>query len=840
MAAASEYGAGHPGSGQLLMSPHASPSMTNSFGLEGEPVDGSIGVASAAENSEAIHNLTNGNHRDPMFWNSSSQADHYTSFLANALPYPHPAFHQHHYDRLQDHRNHFTAIPSSLLKGGEDDGSYILYDCADDKKVEEPTPENPESQRDERSKSLDVADLKFESSQKDQSYERGRKRRAAVSVDAEDSGRERDGDKIEGSTGGTSEGPGSNAGDGEDEDSAKTDPNILRRLTTIYCPHGKIMQKCDVCRNKDLDNISSVKLPGICHHNKRRCQCIQCFDEGTGGSILCEHRRQRYACFKCFDEGKPVSSICEHRCIRLKCAKCTPDPRQPKPYRTRQKANPTDVKKEKDGSGRGRGSRKESSSRAKRMDSPDDVDDVTRYPADAFATPSHHQSSGKAKSGSAPVSESRAETASSIAPSIAPSESSGPGSVPRTSDIDAGGHVKGKADGKGGAMVGPLGIVTPLQSAPASPSNVSEGNRKGRVPASEERSLGDHRANSAGMKEAEAEYALSLSRAQGKTSRRGSTTKSDKKEKGEKKEKKEKKDKRGQVVTKANGVTFWRCYKCGLKKVGDPFINSLGESVCKLCSTEQVGHQIKKARLISDTSRGKSLEGNDILNYVPMPFPYPSHFQHAALGGYIPGMQPNPMGVFPFGDQDPRTGAMPVPVPMAMAMRGVPFHPLFVPPPHHHAGRPFMFPQEFVNSHGVRQPSLFDAEQQYLQQQQLQQQQQQQRQPRPSSTSGSQDPQQQHFFEREAKPDEGYLQRGYTYPGGFAVPGMESGGEGGDAGGVFAVTMASEVMPTADPVWAAQTSSLPAFNPFGFPGIPSTPPVIVSSIHDQESDAPRF
>ncbi|KAI9366149.1 hypothetical protein DFJ73DRAFT_163288 [Zopfochytrium polystomum] len=37
------------------------------------------------------------------------------------------------------------------------------------------------------------------------------------------------------------------------------------------------------------------RLSSICHHNKRRSQCVKCYDEGTGGSTICQHRRQRYA-----------------------------------------------------------------------------------------------------------------------------------------------------------------------------------------------------------------------------------------------------------------------------------------------------------------------------------------------------------------------------------------------------------------------------------------------------------------------------------------------------------------------------------------------------------------
>ncbi|KAJ3309609.1 hypothetical protein HDU76_003572 [Blyttiomyces sp. JEL0837] len=40
---------------------------------------------------------------------------------------------------------------------------------------------------------------------------------------------------------------------------------------------------------------SGPRQSSICHHNKRRSQCVQCYDEGTGGSTICKHRRQRYA-----------------------------------------------------------------------------------------------------------------------------------------------------------------------------------------------------------------------------------------------------------------------------------------------------------------------------------------------------------------------------------------------------------------------------------------------------------------------------------------------------------------------------------------------------------------
>ncbi|KAI9326510.1 hypothetical protein BDR26DRAFT_877145 [Obelidium mucronatum] len=85
-------------------------------------------------------------------------------------------------------------------------------------------------------------------------------------------------------------------------------------------------------RSRQLRNIppplhlrkpaDGVMLPAICHHGKRRSQCIDCYDEGTGGSTICKHRRQRYSCRACFDEGIPTNSLCEHRHIRKKCKLC--------------------------------------------------------------------------------------------------------------------------------------------------------------------------------------------------------------------------------------------------------------------------------------------------------------------------------------------------------------------------------------------------------------------------------------------------------------------------------------------------------------------------------------
>ncbi|KAI8612423.1 hypothetical protein BC830DRAFT_562481 [Chytriomyces sp. MP71] len=50
-------------------------------------------------------------------------------------------------------------------------------------------------------------------------------------------------------------------------------------------------------------------MPSVCHHGRRRSQCVDCYDEGTGGSTICKHRRQRYSCRNCFDEGLPTNSL---------------------------------------------------------------------------------------------------------------------------------------------------------------------------------------------------------------------------------------------------------------------------------------------------------------------------------------------------------------------------------------------------------------------------------------------------------------------------------------------------------------------------------------------------
>ncbi|KAJ3113983.1 hypothetical protein HDU96_002675 [Phlyctochytrium bullatum] len=88
------------------------------------------------------------------------------------------------------------------------------------------------------------------------------------------------------------------------------------------------------------DKVKKKRGPrqtSICHHGKRRSQCVQCYDEGTGGSTICKHRRQRYACRPCFDEGRPTNSLCVHRTIRIKCKECTPERPPPRAYRPRVK-----------------------------------------------------------------------------------------------------------------------------------------------------------------------------------------------------------------------------------------------------------------------------------------------------------------------------------------------------------------------------------------------------------------------------------------------------------------------------------------------------------------------
>ncbi|KAJ3193378.1 hypothetical protein HK101_004932 [Irineochytrium annulatum] len=90
----------------------------------------------------------------------------------------------------------------------------------------------------------------------------------------------------------------------------------------------------DAEENDDKKKKRGPRQTSICHHGKRRSQCVQCYDEGTGGSTICKHRRQRYACF---DEGQPTNSLCQHRTIRIKCRECTPDRAPPRAYRPRLK-----------------------------------------------------------------------------------------------------------------------------------------------------------------------------------------------------------------------------------------------------------------------------------------------------------------------------------------------------------------------------------------------------------------------------------------------------------------------------------------------------------------------
>ncbi|KAI8620549.1 hypothetical protein BC830DRAFT_1098795 [Chytriomyces sp. MP71] len=89
--------------------------------------------------------------------------------------------------------------------------------------------------------------------------------------------------------------------DGEEYDgnkTSRTDKNMRRGKGAVYCMHRKLLNRCPDCSS--LGNPSHVitRVSAVCHHGKRRSQCIQCYDEGTGGSIICEHRRQKYACPK--------------------------------------------------------------------------------------------------------------------------------------------------------------------------------------------------------------------------------------------------------------------------------------------------------------------------------------------------------------------------------------------------------------------------------------------------------------------------------------------------------------------------------------------------------------
>ncbi|KAJ3009838.1 UNVERIFIED_CONTAM: hypothetical protein HDU68_002465 [Siphonaria sp. JEL0065] len=122
------------------------------------------------------------------------------------------------------------------------------------------------------------------------------------------------------------------------EDNEK-DKNLRRGKGAVYCVHRKLLYRCGDCSS--LGNTSHVitRVSAICHHGKRRSQCIQCYDEGTGGSIICEHRRQKYACPKCFDAGRETNSLCVHRTIKFKCKICSPSIHQPKTYKKRQGNN---------------------------------------------------------------------------------------------------------------------------------------------------------------------------------------------------------------------------------------------------------------------------------------------------------------------------------------------------------------------------------------------------------------------------------------------------------------------------------------------------------------------
>ncbi|KAJ3031540.1 UNVERIFIED_CONTAM: hypothetical protein HDU68_003076 [Siphonaria sp. JEL0065] len=124
------------------------------------------------------------------------------------------------------------------------------------------------------------------------------------------------------------------------EDNEK-DKNLRRGKGAVYCVHRKLLYRCGDCSS--LGNTSHVitRVSAICHHGKRRSQCIQCYDEGTGGSIICEHRRQKYACPKCFDAGRETNSLCVHRTIKFKCKVCSPSVHQPKTYKKRQGNNKT-------------------------------------------------------------------------------------------------------------------------------------------------------------------------------------------------------------------------------------------------------------------------------------------------------------------------------------------------------------------------------------------------------------------------------------------------------------------------------------------------------------------
>ncbi|KAJ3124757.1 hypothetical protein HK100_011127 [Physocladia obscura] len=91
---------------------------------------------------------------------------------------------------------------------------------------------------------------------------------------------------------------------------------------------------CSTPRGLSQSTLGQRKS-SICHHAKRRSQCVRCKEEGTGGSIICKHFKQKYACRWCFDEGNPANSLCEHRLIRAKCKVCTPVRQVTKSYRPR-------------------------------------------------------------------------------------------------------------------------------------------------------------------------------------------------------------------------------------------------------------------------------------------------------------------------------------------------------------------------------------------------------------------------------------------------------------------------------------------------------------------------
>ncbi|KAJ3128030.1 hypothetical protein HK100_009406 [Physocladia obscura] len=136
----------------------------------------------------------------------------------------------------------------------------------------------------------------------------------------------------------------SSSQDGDEYANSK-DRNLRRGKGAIYCIHRKLLYRFFFCNEcSSLGNPSHVitRVSAICHHGKRRSQvmsCIQCYDEGTGGSIICEHRRQKYACPKCFDAGRETNSLCVHRTIKFKCKICSPAVHQPKSYKKRSGSN---------------------------------------------------------------------------------------------------------------------------------------------------------------------------------------------------------------------------------------------------------------------------------------------------------------------------------------------------------------------------------------------------------------------------------------------------------------------------------------------------------------------